>query len=243
MVVLQRGEVSVAKKEKILVIEDEADILELMLYNLSREGYRTAGSAHGDEGLKRARVEAPDLILLDLMLPGLSGLEVCRRLKTAPETRDVAVIMVTAKGEPDDIVAGLEAGADDYITKPFSPKVLLARVRAVLRRRLEAIGAQATDRPAVVRAGVTIDPERHEVLVDGDPVTFTATEFRLLHFLATHPGRVFTRNHLLSRVIGEDAVVIDRNIDVHVGAVRKKLGAQRELLETVRGVGYRFRDS
>ncbi len=240
--------VAAQKKEKILVIEDEADILELMLYNLGREGYRAQGCQHGDEGLKRARAETPDLLLLDLMLPGLSGIEVCRRLKADPDTREISVIMVTAKGEPDDVVAGLDAGADDYIPKPFSPKVLLARVKAVLRRRWADAKSAAepttgdSGRVVLAEGGLVIDPARHEVRVDGEPVTFTATEFRLVHFLATHPGRVYTRNHLLSRVIGESAVVIDRNIDVHVGAVRKKLGQHREMVETVRGVGYRFKD-
>ena len=235
-----RARQTMESKGRVLVIEDEADILELMVYNLQREGYEVAGIPNGEDGLRRARAELPDLILLDLMLPGLPGVEVCRRLKADPATRGISVIMVTAKGEPDDVVSGLEAGADDYVPKPFSPRVLLARVKAVMRRAGADEGAQGAK---IVRGGVSIDPERHEVRVEGEPVVCTATEFRLLHFLATHPGRVFTRNHLLSRVIGEDAVVIDRNIDVHVGALRKKLGTQRELIETVRGVGYRMRDA
>ena len=228
------------KREKVLIIEDEPDIREVIEYNLSREGYPVHSADDGLEGLRAAREEAPGLILLDLMLPGLDGLEVCRKLKEDPVTRSVPVIMVTAKGEESDVVLGLGVGADDYITKPFSPKELLARVRAVLRR-----GQLREDRGAgerVVRDGLVVDIGRHEVLVDGEPMPFTATEMRLLHFLASHPGRVFTRSHLLSRVIGEDAVVIDRNIDVHVRAVRKKIGQYRDLLETVRGVGYRFRD-
>lgn len=227
-------------QERVFIIEDEADILEVLVYNLTREGYKVESARDGEEGLRKIRQKAPDLVLLDLMLPGLDGIEVCRRLKAEPTLRGTRVVMVTAKGEESDVVLGLGVGADDYICKPFSPKELLARVKAVLRRgpqRDEPLGER------LVRDGVTIDPARHEVRVDGKPETFTATEFRLLHFLAAHPGRVFTRDHLLDRTIREDAAVIDRNIDVHVRAIRKKLGPYREYVETVRGVGYRFRDT
>jgi len=226
---------------RIVVIEDEADILEVIRYNLSREGYKVMTSQDGAQGLELVRKEAPDLVLLDLMLPGLDGIEVCRRLKEDTVTHPIPIVMVTAKGEETDIVLGLGVGADDYVTKPFSPKELLARVKAVMRR-----GPLREDRGAgerIVREGVVIDAGRHELVVDGKPVTVTATELRLMHFLALHPGRVFTRDQLLTRVIGESAVVVDRNIDVHVLAVRKKLGDHRELIETIRGVGYRFRDT
>jgi two-component system phosphate regulon response regulator PhoB len=228
------------KRESILIVEDEEDILEVIQYNLAREGYRVTGVRDGEKGLARARKDSPDLVLLDLMLPGLDGLTVCRRLKEDPVTRAIPIVMVTAKGEESDIVLGLGLGADDYVAKPFSPRELVARVRSVLRRGplKETIGAGER----ISREGVVIDINRHEVRIDEQPVDFTATEMRLLHFLASHPGRVFTRDHLLSRVIGEHAVVIDRNIDVHVGSIRKKLGDHREMLETVRGVGYRFRD-
>lgn len=225
------------KRKRILVIEDEPDIRELIAYNLSREGYQVSEAEDGESGLDKARRELPDLVLLDLMLPRLSGVEVCRRLKSEAQTQGLPVIMVTAKGDEDDVVSGFDTGADDYIPKPFSPKVLLARVKAVLRR-----ASEDEESGRIVRDGLVIDPERHEVVVDGERVQLTATEFRLLHFLATNPGRVFTREHLLSRVIGENAVVTDRNIDVHVGSVRKKLGNYRALIETVRGVGYRFLD-
>jgi two-component system alkaline phosphatase synthesis response regulator PhoP len=228
------------KREKIVVVEDERDILEVIGYNLGREGYRVVTATDGLEALRLIRVEAPDLVLLDLMLPGLDGIELCRRLKLDPVTKAIPIVMVTAKGEEADVVLGLGVGADDYVTKPFSPKELVARVKAVLRRgplKEETGGGER-----IVRDGVVIDAARFEVRVDDTSVAFTATEFRLLHFLATHPGRVFTRDQLLNRVIGEQAVVIDRNIDVHVRGVRKKLGAYRELIETVRGVGYRFRD-
>jgi DNA-binding response OmpR family regulator len=238
-IILSSGQAAV-KTEKIVVIEDEADILEVIEYNLKREGYVVISSQSGEDGLDKIEKASPDLVLLDLMLPEIDGVELCRKLKSDPLTASIPVIMVTAKGEESDIVLGLGVGADDYVTKPFSPKELVARVRAVLRRGKLRDGADTKDR--VVRGGVIVDQRRHEVKVDGAPVSFTATELRLLHFLATHPGRVFTRDHLLNRVIGDDAIVIDRNIDVHVRAIRKKLGAHRDLIETVRGVGYRFRE-
>ncbi len=227
-------------REKVVVIEDEADILEVVQYNLSREGFRVLTSRDGEEGLATVRREAPDVVLLDLMLPGLDGIEVCRRLQADPVTAAIPIIMVTAKGEETDVVLGLAVGADDYVCKPFSPKELVARVKAVLRRGPLKAESGAGER--IVRDGLVIDVGRHQVSVDGEPAELTATELRLLHFLASHPGRVFSRDQLLSRVIGDHAVVIDRNIDVHVGAIRRKLGAYRGLIETVRGVGYRFQD-
>ena len=226
-------------REKIVVIEDEADILEVIQYNLKREGYQVLTSRDGEEGLGQVREQAPALVLLDLMLPGLDGIEVCKQLKQNPVTRAIPIIMVTAKGEESDIVLGLGVGADDYVAKPFSPKELVARVKAVLRR-----GPLQEERAGerIVAGEVVIDAARHEVLVAGKPAVFTATELRLLHFLASQPGRVFTRDQLLSRVIGEDAAVIDRNIDVHIRSIRKKIGEHRDLIETIRGVGYRFRD-
>jgi DNA-binding response OmpR family regulator len=228
------------KTEKIVVIEDEADILEVIEYNLRREGFDVIASQSGEDGLEKIEKASPDLILLDLMLPEIDGIDLCRRLKSDPLTATIPVIMVTAKGEESDVVLGLGVGADDYVTKPFSPKELIARVKAVLRRG--QLRDDSDRKGRVVRDGVVVDVKRHEVKVDGAAVSFTATELRLLHFLASHPGRVFTRDHLLSRVIGEDAIVIDRNIDVHIRAIRKKLGDHRDLIETVRGVGYRFRE-
>ncbi len=225
---------------KIVVIEDEPDILEVIEYNLTREGFRVVTTASGDAGYKAVLREAPDLVLLDLLLPGLDGLEVCRKLKLEPMTRHIPIIMVSAKGEESDVVLGLGVGADDYVTKPFRPKELLARVRAVLRRGTLKDDQAKSER--VVRDGLVIDAARHEVKVDDKPVALTATEFRLLHLLASHPGRVFTRDQLITRVIGGGAAVIDRNIDVHVRAIRKKLDQRSYLLGTVRGVGYRFQD-
>lgn len=229
------------KREKILVVEDEADLREVLAYNLSREGYRVLLAENGAEGLRKARKEAPDLLLLDLMLPDVDGLEVCRRLKRDPVTGSLPIIMVTAKGEEADVVLGLGVGADDYVSKPFSPRTLLARVKAVLRRGPQREEAETSRRLA--RGPLSIDADRHEVRLEGQEVRLTATEFRLLHFLAVHPGRVFTRDQLLRRVMGEEVVLVDRNVDVHVRAVRGKLGAHRDLIETVRGVGYRFRDA
>ena len=228
------------KRETILVVEDEDDILEVIRYNLAREGFRVAGVRDGEEGLARVRTDNPDLVLLDLMLPGIDGLEICRRLKDDPVTRAIPIVMVTAKGEESDVVLGLGLGADDYVVKPFSPRELVARVKAVLRRG--PIVADRTTGERIERGALVVDIGRHEARIDGESVTLTATEMRLLHFLAAHPGRVFTRDHLLSRVIGEHAVVVDRNIDVHIGSVRKKLGDHRDLVETIRGVGYRFRE-
>ena len=226
-------------KQMIAVIEDEPDIREMIEYNLSREGFAVATAADGEAGLDLVQKRGVDLVLLDLLLPGLDGIEVCRRLKADAATRGIPVIIVSAKGEESDIVLGLGVGADDYVAKPFSPRELIARVHAVLRR-----GTLQDDEAGkrIERKGLLVDPLRHEVRVDGLPVELTATEFRLLHLLASHPGRVFTRDQLLDRVIGERAAVIQRNIDVHVRAIRKKLGNRRDLVVTIRGVGYRFRD-
>ncbi len=225
-------------KPKVLVIEDEPDILEVIQYNLEREGHKVIACRNGEQGLSRIRTDNPDLVILDLMLPGMDGVEVCRQVKSDPVTRSIPLIMVTAKGEESDIVLGLGIGADDYITKPFSPRELVARVKVVLRRG--PLREQSGGGERVVRGALSIDLGRHEARVNDQPLSLTPTEMRLLHFLASHPGRVFPRAHLLSRVIGEDAIVTDRNIDVHVRALRLKLGEHANCLETVRGVGYRF---
>jgi DNA-binding response OmpR family regulator len=224
----------------IVVIEDEPDIRDIIDYNLTREGFRVITSDNGVSGIQTVVREVPDLVLLDLLLPGLDGIEVCRRLKLDPATQNIPIIIVSAKGEESDIVLGLGVGADDYISKPFRPKELIARVRAVLRRVTRKADSVATDR--LVRDALIIDMERHEVKVEDHQIDLTATEFRLLHLLASPPGRVFTRDHLVSRVIGDGAVVTDRNIDVHIRSIRKKLGTHRHLLGTIRGVGYRFQD-
>lgn len=228
------------KKELIIIVEDEADIREVLEYNMEREGYQVLTAADGKQGLELIRKTTPTLVLLDLMLPKIDGLEVCKRLKEDPETAAIPIIMVTAKGEESDIVLGLELGADDYMVKPFSPKELLARVKAVIRRG--GLQDEGTLRRHIERDGVVMDMERHEVMVDHTPVSFTASELKLLYYLASHPGRVFTRDRLLSQVAGRDEFIVDRNIDVHIQSVRKKLGHYRYLIETIRGVGYRFKD-
>ncbi|NLV25442.1 MAG: response regulator [Deltaproteobacteria bacterium] len=225
----------------ILIIEDEEDILALMHYNLTKEGYQVIGVLSAEEGLKRLRDTKPDLILLDLMLPGISGMELCRKLKTAEETALIPIIMVTAKGEERDIVTGLELGADDYISKPFSTRILCARVKAVLRRpRRETV--PAADPSALHIHELIIHPGRKEVLVEGTPIDLTFTEFHVLYFLASRPGWVFTRYQIVNAVRGEDYAVTDRAVDVQIVGLRKKLGRCGKYIETVRGVGYRFKD-
>ncbi len=225
-------------KELVLVVDDEADILELVRYNLDREGYRVTLAATGEEALQAARREVPDLMVLDLMLPGIGGLDVCRILKRDAATQQVPIIMLTARGSDADVVTGLELGADDYITKPFRPRVLAARVKAVLRRvRQEEDPVQ----PIVIRE-IEIHPGRHEVTVGGEAIELTITQFRILHLLARRPGWVFTRGQIVDRVRGEDHPVTDRSVDVHIVSLRRKLGDQAHEIETVRGVGYRFRE-
>jgi two-component system phosphate regulon response regulator PhoB len=226
------------ERERILVVEDEEDIQELLRYNLSREGYDVVCVSTGEKALRSASEHAPDLVLLDLMLPGLDGLEVCRILKRDPATGRCAIVMLTAKGEEADVVAGLELGADDYVTKPFSPRVLLARIRAVLRRGVEP--ASEEDSEVIELHDVVIDSRRHRVLVSGRSVDLTYSEFRILRFLAGRPGWVFTRYQIVDAVHGEDYSVTDRSVDVQIVGLRKKLGKAARRIETVRGVGYRF---
>ncbi|HVP06237.1 MAG TPA: response regulator [Candidatus Acidoferrum sp.] len=226
-------------KKSILIIEDEADILELIKYNLERDGFRTSGAASGEEGLKAARAKVPDLVVLDLMLPGLDGLEVCRLLKADTRTKQIPIVMVTAKGEESDVVTGLELGADDYVTKPFSPKVLVARLRTVLRRRSQPA---ISDDAVIAIHEIVIDPGRHQVTAKGKPVDLTVTEFGILRLLAGRPGWVFTRYQIVNEVRGDDILVTDRTVDVQIVGLRKKLGTHGKLIETVRGVGYRMKE-
>ncbi len=226
-------------KQRILVVDDEEDILELVRYHLAREGYEVVVSASGEDALKKAKREALDLVVLDLMLPGLDGLEVAKALKADAKTKTLPLIMLTAKGEDADVVAGLEIGADDYITKPFSPRVLIARVKTVLRRRSrEPVG----ESDFITIHDLEIHPGRRTVLAGGKPVELTYTEFQLLHVLARRPGWVFTRGHIVDAVRGGDYPVTDRSVDVQVVGLRKKLGAHGSYIETVRGVGYRFKE-
>jgi len=225
--------------EHILVVDDEEEILELVSYNLKKAGYRVTSVTSGEDAIKSARTKLPDLVLLDLMLPGVDGLEVCNTLKRDHRTTNIPVVMLTARGEEADIVSGLELGADDYITKPFSPRVLLARIRAVLRRKTKA---PAEEQVIIKLKDLVIHPGRHEVAVKGRRADLTSTEFRILHLLARRPGWVFTRQQIIDAARGEDYAVTDRSVDVHIVGLRKKLGSLGKQIETVHGVGYRFRE-
>jgi two-component system phosphate regulon response regulator PhoB len=226
-------------RKTVLVVEDEESIVELLRYNLVKEGYAVTAAVSGEEGMTLARQRHPDLILLDLMLPGMDGLEVCRRLKKEKGTEGIPVIMLTARGEETDVVAGLELGADDYLVKPFSPRVLAARIRAVLRRHAVP---PAAERETLAAGDIFLDRSRREVLVAGAAVDLTFTEFEVLWYLARHPGLVYTRSQIVDAVRGSDYPVTERAVDVQIVGLRRKLGAAGKLVETVRGVGYRFRD-
>ena len=227
-------------KEKILVVDDEEDILELVRYNLSREGYQVTGSLTGEDALRKVRSDTFDLIVLDLMLPGMDGLAFTKTVKNDSRLRSIPIIMLSAKGEESDIVTGLELGADDYITKPFSPKVMIARVRTALRRNKE----EPQDEMAIVKIyGLEINPGRRSVVAKGDLIDLTYTEFQVLLLLAKRPGWVFTRSHIVDSIRGNDYPVTDRSVDVQIVGLRKKLGSFGKYIETVRGVGYRFRET
>ena len=225
--------------ENILVVEDEEDILGLLTYNLEKNGYRVTGVGSGEDALDEIKRSLPDLVLLDLMLPGIDGLDICKMLKGNENTAEIPVVMLTAKGEESDIVAGLELGADDYITKPFSISVLIARLRAVLRRDKR----KPFDQTLTIKTDeLVINPDRHEVSVQGDIIELTHTEFSILHLLAGHPGRVFTRQQIIDYIRGYDCVVTERSVDVQIVGLRKKLGSSGNLVQTVHGVGYKFKD-
>lgn len=226
-------------KPKVLIIEDEEDIVELVSYNLENEGFTVCSVESGDLAVETVLRFKPDLILLDLMLPGMNGLDVCRTLKGEAETRSIPIIMLTAKGEETDIVLGLEMGADDYIPKPFSPRVLIARIRSVLRR-----GSSTPLKQGSVLSidGLMINPGKHIVSIDDTELNLTATEFNVLYFLARNRGWVYTRYQIVEGVHGDDYPVTDRSVDVQITGLRKKLGSYGEYIETVRGVGYRFRE-
>jgi len=228
-----------ADGKRILVVEDERDIVELLRYNLAKNGYQVMVAGKGEEALRLVRQNPPDLVLLDLMLPGMDGLDVCRALKGDPQTVGIPVIMVTAKGEEPDVVAGLELGAHDYVCKPFSPRVLIARIRACLRRVRQA--PEAAD-DVVHYRDLVIDPVRHQVRLGEQCIDLTATEFVLLQFLARRPGWVFTRTQIIDAVRGSAYAVTERAVDVQIVGLRRKLAHYGEYLETVRGVGYRMRE-
>jgi two-component system phosphate regulon response regulator PhoB len=227
---------------RVLIVEDERGLVQSLSWYFNREGYETVVAQDGAEGLRKAQTLIPDVVLLDVMLPGLDGLEVCKALKASDRTRDIPIIMVTARSEESDQVLGLHIGADDYVTKPFSNKVLLAKVKALLRR----VEGQAETGDVIEHDGVKIDRVRHRVMVHDTTVELTPTEFRLLECLLRQPGRAFSRHQLMDAAIGEGQIVLERTIDVHIKTLRKKLtvaGGSPEAIETVRGVGYRFRET
>lgn len=238
MIMTTAANIPTVARMRILIIEDERGLTDVLTYNLQREGYETIVAHDGQEGLRKAQTLLPDLILLDLMLPVLNGLDVCRELRSGERTRDIPIIILTAKSEETDQVVGFSMGADDYVTKPFSVKVLSQRIKA-LQRRVEG----STDPVEVIEyLGVKIDRVRHRTFVEGRELELTPTEFRLLECMLRQPGRAFTRHQLMDAAIGEGAIVLERTIDVHIKTLRRKLG-DSDLIETVRGVGYRFRES
>ena len=225
-------------KGTVLVIDDERDLIELVRYNLDKEGFDVVAASDGTSGLEIATKHKPNLVVLDLMMPGMDGLEVCRRMRADERTRRIPVIMLTAKAAEADRVVGLEMGADDYVTKPFSPRELIARVKAVLRRTSD----QQEPTELIRKGQLVIDAKRHEVTYGESAIALTATEFRILQFLAGRPGRVVSREEIIDAALGREAAIFDRTIDVHVTAIRKKLGPGGVQIETVRGFGYKFRD-
>jgi two-component system phosphate regulon response regulator PhoB len=228
------------RRKHVLVVEDDETISELIRYNLEKNDFRVTCLATGEKVLLRAGVEVPDLILLDILLPGIDGIEVCRLLRTEEKIKSIPIIMVTAKGEEGDVVEGLEAGADDYIIKPFSPRVLVARVRTVLRRGSREDSANEKRQHPIHVRDLSIDPQRYQVSVAGRRLDLTGNEFRILSFLAEHAGWVYTRQQIVEAVWGRDYHVTDRAVDVAVFGLRKKMGEQSRYVETVRGIGYRF---
>lgn len=225
-------------KSRILIVEDDRSLADVLDYNLRQDGYETLVALDGQDGLNQAKLKNVDLVLLDLMLPVIDGLEICRRLRADPATRETLVLMLTAKAEETDQVAGFSVGADDYVPKPFSVKVLLERVRALLRRRQGVAGSDNI----LVSQGVMVDRDRHRATAAEEVLDLTPSEFGLLEALLRQPGRVFSRSELIDAALGGDSLVLERTIDVHIRALRKKLGHHSDLVETVRGIGYRLRD-
>lgn len=225
---------------KILIVEDDRAIADVIAYNLIQIGYEVLRADNGNDGVDKAKQHMPDVIVLDVMLPGIDGLEVCRRLRGLPETQAIQILMLTAKSEEGDQLVGFSVGADDYVVKPFSVRILMERIKALVRRRSQ--GESSGDSDLAVSGPISVDRIRHKILVDGKPIEFTASEFRLLESLVRAPGRVFDRTELIELALGADTLVLERTIDVHVRSIRKKLGRFADLVETVRGVGYRYRE-
>jgi two-component system, OmpR family, phosphate regulon response regulator PhoB len=226
-------------KNKVLVVEDDRALSEILIYNLEKAGYEVFKATDGRDGLNQAQLRLPDVVLLDVMLPVMDGTEVCRRLRSQPETAGATIVMLTAKSEESDQLVGFSVGADDYVTKPFSVRVLLERIKALLRRKAKA---SDQDDDCVSRLGISLDRRRYRVTVDNQIIELTKSEFRLLDTLIRQPGRAFDRSELIDSALGEDTLVLERTIDVHIRAIRKKIGEKADAIETVRGVGYRFRE-
>lgn len=226
-------------KSKILVVEDDRSLAGILEYNLVSSGFEVICSYDGQDGLNQARLKMPDLIVLDVMIPVVDGLEVCRRLRAAPETRDVPVLMLTAKSQETDQLVGFSVGADDYVVKPFSVKILLERIKSLLRRHQQA-NTGGSD--IISQAGITIDRIKHRVALNGNSIDLTPSEFRLLDTLIRQPGRAFERSELIDAALGADTLILERTIDVHIRSLRKKMGESNKLIQTVRGIGYRFKD-
>ena len=225
-------------KDRILIIEDDRDIVEMLEYNLRQAGYETLSALNGEDGIRLAAKEKPDLVILDIMLPIIDGFEVCRTLKNDDTTAHIPIIILSAKSQETDKVVGLELGADDYVTKPFSPRELIARTRAILRRgRDRRLGGRTE------RGDIVIDGTKHKVTVGGEEISLTFTEFKLLEFMARRPGAVFSRARILDAVLGQDAIVSDRTVDAHIKSLRHKLGPAKDYIQTVRGAGYRFKEA
>jgi two-component system phosphate regulon response regulator PhoB len=226
-------------KGRILLIEDDRAVAEPLTYSLRQAGYEVLVATDGQDGITQAQLKSPDVILLDIMLPVVDGLDVCRRLRSDALTRDLPIIMLTAKTEESDQLVGFSLGADDYVSKPFSVKILLERIKALRRRWTQ----EPESEDITAYQGVVVDRSRHRVTVDGKPLSLTRSEFRLLDTLIRQPGRVFQRSELIDAALGEDTMVMERTIDVHIRALRRKLAGNADVIETVRGVGYRFRDT
>jgi two-component system, OmpR family, phosphate regulon response regulator PhoB len=226
-------------KTKVLVVEDDRSLVDVLTYNLKLAGYEVIVATDGQDGILQAQLKQPEIVLLDLMLPVVDGLDVCRRLRAGTDTRDMLIVMLTAKAEESDELVGFSLGADDYVTKPFSVKVLLERIKALRRRRtVDPLTDEVT-----TKMGVTVDRRKHQASLDGKPIPLTRSEFRLLDTLIRQSGRVFLRSELIDAALGDDAMVMERTIDVHIRSLRRKMGKRADLVETVRGVGYRFRDT
>jgi DNA-binding response OmpR family regulator len=226
-------------KKRIVIVEDEPDILEMLEYNLVREGYEVICTDNGNEGIQLIKQHKPNIAILDVMLPGMDGLEICHQVRSNSDIANTPIIMLTAKSEESDIVLGLGIGADDYMSKPFSPRELVARIKAMLRREENS---QNTTQYCININGLTIDSHKYKVTFNGAKVKLTATEFRLLEYLAKHPGQVFSREQIMNNAYGSDVVVVDRNIDVHVRSIRRKIGEEHHFIDTIRGIGYSFID-